>query len=149
MSWKIPHAGSWYKFINKLIWCTFLWYGRVPRVALDILKLPTHVAGLAFPDFSAYYIASLLVYVYDWLPPSSANACTTVEAAIISSHETLHNIVYRKGSPAWSGHFYTTCLSCIIYKNIKTSVWNTPLWSNLSLPELLTILDTQWWSLRG
>lgn len=69
--------------------CTgFLWNRRAAKLALEFLKLPSHLAGLAFPNLYIYYLASQLVVVHDRLHPSPYNACTYAEAAIASSLET-------------------------------------------------------------
>lgn len=120
----------------------FLWNGRPPRVALEMLRLPSHLAGLAFPNFYLYYQASQLVNIHDWLHPDSNNACTTTEGAIVSSFETLHNIVYRGCTPPVPGMtILRTSLS--LFKTVKlkhtSNSWltspNSPLWFNPTLPE--------------
>lgn len=73
---KIPK--TIFKSIDSIC-ITFLWNGKSPRVALETLRLPSHLAGLAFPDFYLYYQASQLVNIHDWLLPDSNNACTTTE----------------------------------------------------------------------
>lgn len=105
---KIPK--SIFKQIDTI--CTmFLWSGKSPRVALETLRLPTHLAGLALPNFYLYHLASQLVHIHDWLHPAAGNACTSTEGAIASSLETLHNLIYRGGAPPRPG---TTMLSTLL-----------------------------------
>lgn len=63
----------------------FLWHRKSPRKAWKVPRLPTHLAGLAFPKFYLYYLASQLVHIHDWLHPIPADSCTPTEAAIDSS----------------------------------------------------------------
>lgn len=84
--------------------CTaFLWNGKPPRVAIETLRLPAHLTGLAFPNFYLYYLVSQLVHSHDWLHPFVANTCTTTEGAIDASLETLINMIYRGHVPARPG----------------------------------------------
>lgn len=106
---KIPK--TLFKQIDSI--CTgFLWNRRAPKMALEILKLPSNLAGLACPNFYLYYLASQLVVMHDWLHSSPANACTITEAAIVSSFESLHNIMYSRRVPNYPG---TTMLKTTLF----------------------------------
>lgn len=120
-----------------------------------MLRLPSHMAGLAFPNFFLYYLASQLVHIHDWLHPVSANASTTTEGAIAASMETRH-IIYRDKVPNRPGtSMLATSLSIFRYITTKISrhTWsaspNNPLWFNPTLQELYSLPDTKHWYFRG
>lgn len=127
MSWLIPLVKFPNLFLKVLTICTaFLWNRRPPRVALETLHPPSHMAGLALPNFYLYYLASQLVNIHDWLHPNSNNACTTTEGAIVSSFETLHNIVYRGSTPLGLGvSIVRTSLSLFqtVVAKLSTDSW--------------------------
>ena len=146
---KIPK--SIFKHIDSIC-TTFLWKGGSPKVALETLRLPAHLAGLAFPDFFLYYLASQLVHIHDWLCPFPANSCTSTEGAIASSLETLHNIIYRGRVPDCpETSLLATSLSSFRYIVTKVSrhSWlkspNNPLWFNPNLQELYSLPDPNRW----
>lgn len=114
------------------------------------------MAGLAFPNFYLYYLASQLVNIHDWLHPNSNYACTTTEGAIVSSFETLHNIVYRGCTPPGPG-MSVICTSLSLFQTVvaklSTDSWmvspNSPLWFNPTLKELCSMPDPNKWTSRG
>lgn len=149
---KIPK--SIFKSINSIC-TTFPWNGRPPRVALETLRLPSHLAGLAFPDFYRYYQASQLVNIHDWLHPDSNNTCTTTEGAIVSLFETLHNIIYCRCTPPGPGmsiiHTSLDLFKTVTVKRTSDS-WlaspNSPLWYNPTLKELNSLPDPKRWTAK-
>lgn len=88
-----------FKWID-IICMAFLWNCRSPSAALETLRLPAHLAGLVFPNFYLYYLASQLVHIRDWLHPAVANACTSTDGAIASLIETIISYTEARLQPA-------------------------------------------------
>lgn len=61
---------------------------------LVTLHMPSQQFGLPFTDFQLYYLDVQLIPIYHWLQTEINIACTAVEAAIMSSFESLHTYAY-------------------------------------------------------
>lgn len=128
----------------------FLWNARPPRVALKMLRLPTHLTGSAFPKLYLYYLASQLVHNHDCLHPIAENTCTTTKGAIASSLETLHNVINRGHVLARLGTSML-CTAPSLFKSVVTKIskdsWSTytinPLWFSPNLQEQYSLPDPQ------
>lgn len=83
-----------FKEIDSII-INFLWKGGVVKIAKHTLQLPILEGGLALPCLQTYYIASQLMHAHWWFFPEANNAATALEAAILTSYESLQNLIHR------------------------------------------------------
>lgn len=105
----------------------FIWQYLAPRIVLEVLKLVTHLAGLAFPNFYLYYLESQLVHIHDWLNPTSAITCTTtktVRASLLKQY-CLHKPLGTKMIKT-SLYLILTVVTCISKASWGTSLWFNP-----------------------
>lgn len=118
---------------------TFLWGSKAARVSLEIVQLLVQRGGLAIPDLRLYYLASQLVFTHWRMFPQINNATVAVEAAAVTSYETLLNFYFRE-VPTEGGRKMLKSAKKIVgicIKHIKDNPLhlspNTPLWFNPSL----------------
>ena len=144
-----------FKEIDSIL-TSFLWGGGAVRIAKDTLQLPVLEGGLALPCLQMYYIASQLAHVHWWFYPEANNAATALEAAILTSYESLQNLIHRMSLGGREG----TSIIAMTLRIIKltklqvpsssnTYSPNTPLWGNPNLPEFFRRSDGGYWSKRG
>lgn len=80
------------KLINKLF-RTFIWQGKRPRIAYNILQQHKTHGGINFPDIKLYNLATNLCVLQDWISGSSKFSPLTLEAQIFPS-TTLVNLLH-------------------------------------------------------
>lgn len=130
----------------------FIWNGAVPRLAKSTLRSPTHLGGLALPDFRVYYWAAMLVTTYWW---KRSNAAVCLEAPWLGSLQALQNLVYRgvgadRDLPATTR---ATIKAWIAARRrfFQADRWSPvqPLWGSPNLPHFRSIPDPQVWERFG
>lgn len=91
----IPIPRTFFRRLESLL-IHFVWAGRPPRVAKQILYLPlSGGGGLALPNFQIYYWAAVLVTIRWWFSQPTQNPAVTLEAAILGSFAALSNLPFR------------------------------------------------------
>lgn len=91
----IPIPRTFFRRLESLL-IHFVWAGRPPRVAKQILYLPlSGGGGLALPNFQIYYWAAVLVTIRWWFSQPTQNPEVTLEAAILGSFAALSNLPFR------------------------------------------------------
>lgn len=131
---------------------SFIWAGKSPRVAKNILYLPLSSGGLALPNFLMYYWAAVLVTVRWWFAQPQLNPAVTLESAILGSYAALSNLPYRgvKAGAEVTGPMRATIQ---VWRSSRAALLGgssiTPLWANPMLPHLLTIPDPASWAKKG
>lgn len=126
---------------------SFVWAGRPPRVAKQILYLPLSSGGLALPNFQIYYWAAVLVTVRWWFSQPRENPAVTLEVAVLGSYATLSNLAFRgrQADPAVTTPMKTTIKAWqearVIYAKPFHVSPHKPLWGNPLLPHLNSLPD--------
>lgn len=144
-----------FKHINSLL-TSFLWGNKAARVSLEVLQLPVQRGGLAVPDLRLYYLTSQLVFIRWRMFPQFNNAAVAVEAAAVTSYETLLNFFFRGEVPTEGGkeilksakRILGICIKHIIDNPLHLSP-NAPLWFNPNLKEFFNLEDGFRWAKYG
>lgn len=118
------------------------------NIAKHTLQLPTLEEGLALPCLQTYYIASQLANVHWCFFPEANNATTALEAAILTSYESLQNITHRMSLRGREGVNVVATILWIfrVSKLLPPSTQaiyspNAPLWGNPCLLEFYQKTD--------
>lgn len=123
---------------------------------MEILQLPMGRGGLALPDLHLYYLASQLVHIHWRMFPQLNNAAVMVEAAIVTSSETLLNFFFRGEVPTEGGRVMLKSVKRILRNCLKHIADgpihlcpNAPLWFNPCLKEFFHLEDGYKWCKFG
>lgn len=130
-----------FKEIDSIL-TTFIWKGGAVRIAKNVLHLPVMEGGLSLPCLQTYYIASQLAHPHWWFYPEANNAATALEAAILTSYESLQYLIHCMSLRRREGTIILA-MTLQIFKLTKmlpstehnTYSPNTPLWGNPNLQD--------------
>lgn len=144
-------------FFNKLdgIITSFVWNGKIPRIAKSTLQLPCTLGGLALPCLIKYYWVAVLVTVKWWLSEDPANPASSLEVAILGSYTKLRNLSHRgpRSNPKITLPMKTMLKvwDAVSKQLVRPDVGfpTTPLWGNPHLPHFRTIPDPVVWAKYG
>lgn len=75
----VPIPAALFCKLDRIV-TSFIWGGKVPRIAKNKLQLPLSSGGLALPCFQKYYWAAVLVTVHWWFVQSRSNPAVNLES---------------------------------------------------------------------
>lgn len=78
----VPIPVAFFRKLNGII-TSFIWGGKVPRIAKHKLQLPLSSGGLALLCFLKYYWSAVLVTVCWWFTQARSNPAVKLEAAVL------------------------------------------------------------------
>lgn len=88
--------GTFTEIANKTL--ILLWQGRHPRIALKTLQRNPYNGGIALPDIEAYFWASHLIPINEWIHKNRLHPTYRLEREEMLLHTHLHYLYGGKGS---------------------------------------------------
>lgn len=129
---------------------------QASKSARYTLQMPPSDGGLAIPSPQTYYSASQLTHAHWWFHPDTNNAATAIEVAILTSFESLQNLIHRQSTQRYKGtevHDITPRVfkaAHLIQTGDATALTsNAPLWHNPRLCEFHSWEDGLFWARYG
>ena len=72
---------TYIKILNSLL-MNYIWKNKKQRISAQVLKRNKKMGGLAVPDISKYYVATVLARVIEWAKENPDKRWVNIECAL-------------------------------------------------------------------